>query len=129
MWLVPRPSAGGKPPVWQVAHWFATTSWVWLKLDGRHEPPVRWQLSQLCEPTGTCVAVLPVAREPLWQVAQVPGETPLWSKPEAGVQAVVLWQLSHEPLVAMWLVLLPGAVLPLWQLAQLPGVTPVWLNC
>jgi hypothetical protein len=27
-----------------------------------------------------------VARLPLWQLAQVPGATPLWSKPLAGSQ-------------------------------------------
>src|SRR3990167_3932886 len=106
MWVAPRPSAGGKAPLWQLAHWLATTICVWLKLDGRHEPPLRWHASQLCAPTGTCVAFLPVAREPLWQLAQLPGATPLWSKPEAGVHALVRWQLSHEPAVVMWLLLL-----------------------
>jgi hypothetical protein len=43
---------------------------------------------------------LPVAVEPLWQVEQVPGATPVWLK-VAGVQALVLWQLSHAWVVGM----------------------------
>jgi hypothetical protein len=42
----------------------------------------------------------------------------------AGVQALVLWQVSHACVVEMWLVDLPVAVLPLWQVAQVPGATP-----
>ena len=60
MWLALRPSAGGKPP-----HCAVTGTWLWLKLLGFQEPPVRWQASQLWLPTGTWVADLPVAREPL----------------------------------------------------------------
>ena len=114
--------------MWQLAHWLAATTWVWLKLEGFHEPPVRWQLSQLAAPTGTWVGFLPVAREPLWQVAQVPGATPLWSKPEAGVQAAVLWQVSQEAVVWMWLPGLPEAIAPVWQVVQVPAVTPTWLK-
>jgi hypothetical protein len=70
---------------------------------------------------------LPVAVEPLWQVAQVPGATPLWLK-VAGSHAVVLWQLSHDAVVGTCLADLPVAVLPLWQVEQVPGATPLWLN-
>jgi hypothetical protein len=42
-----------------------------------------------------------------------------WSK-RAGVQALVVWQVSHVVPLAMWLLPLPGAVVPLWQLTQLP---------
>jgi hypothetical protein len=38
---------------------------------------------------GTCLADLPVAVLPLWQVEQVPGATPLWLN-VAGNHAVVL---------------------------------------
>ena len=65
---------------------------------------------------------------PLWQLAQVPGVTPVWLN-VAGVQPVVRWQLSQRcgrrhvvGRLAAW------RVVPLWQLAQVPGVTPVWLN-
>ena len=61
---------------------------VWLKLDGRHEPPLRWQASQLWAPTGTCSAGLPVAFALLWQVAQLPGATLVWLN-VAGFHAVV----------------------------------------
>ena len=71
-----------------------------------------------------CVLGLPVAVEPLWQVEQVPGATPVWLN-VAGNQAVVLWQLSHEAEVGMWVEGLPVAVLPLWQVEQVPGATPV----
>ena len=41
-----------------------------------------------------------MAVDPLWQVEQVPGATPLWLN-VAGVQAVVLWHESQEAVVAM----------------------------
>ena len=68
------------------------------------------------------VAVLPRAVVPLWQVAQVPGVTPVWLK-VAGVQAVVRWQVSHDAVVGTCVAVLPRAVVPLWQVAQVPGVT------
>jgi len=71
-----------------------------------------------------CVVDLPVAVVPLWQVAHVPGATPVWLK-VAGVQADVLWQLSHEAVVGRWVVGLPVAVVPLWQVEHVPGTTPV----
>ena len=42
--------------------------------------------------------VLPVAAVPLWQVAQVPGATPLWLK-VAGFHADVRWQVSQACVV------------------------------
>jgi hypothetical protein len=45
---------------------------------------------------------------------------PVWLKPVAGLQAVVLWQFPHSDVVAMWVAGLPAAVVPLWQLEQLP---------
>jgi hypothetical protein len=74
-----------------------------------------------------CVVGLPVAVVPLWQVEQVPGATPVWLK-VAGVQALVLWHVSHACVVGIWLVGLPVAVVPLWQVEQVPGATPVWLK-
>lgn len=58
------------------------------------------------------LAGLPVAVFPLWQVEQVPGAIPAWLK-VAGVQALVLWQLSQAAVVGIWLAGLPVAVLPL----------------
>jgi len=49
---------------------------------------------------------------------------PVWLK-VAGVQADVLWQLSHEAVVGRWVVGLPVAVVPLWQVEHVPGTTPV----
>ena len=54
---------------------------------------------------------LPVALVPLWHDAQ-PELIPLWLN-VAGVQAVVLWQSLHSPLVAMWVAGLPLALVPL----------------
>jgi hypothetical protein len=70
---------------------------------------------------------LPVAVVPLWQVAQVPGATPVWLK-VAGVQALVRWQLSQAAVVGRWFVGFPLAVVPLWQVAQVPAATPLWLK-
>ena len=83
---------------------------------------VLWQVSHAAV-VGRCVVGLPVAVVPLWQVAQVPGATPVWLK-VAGVQALVLWQVSHDAVVGMWVVGLPVAVVPLWQVAQVPGAMP-----
>ena len=69
-----------------------------------------------------CVAGLPLADVPLWQVEQVPGATPVWLN-VAGTHAVVRWQASQEPVVAMCVAGLPLAELPLWQVAQVPGAT------
>jgi hypothetical protein len=70
-----------------------------------------------------CVVGLPVAVAPLWQVEHVPGATPAWLK-VAGVQALVLWQVSQAAVVGIWPVGLPVAVAPLWQVEQVPGATP-----
>jgi len=56
-----------------------------------------WQTSQDWV-VGIWLGVLPVAVDPLWQVAQVPGATPVWLK-VAGIQARVLWQASQAAVV------------------------------
>ena len=63
------PSAGGKPPVWQLAHCAVTVVCVWFQLLGL-KLVVEWQLMQLVEPTGTCPLGLPLTDTPLWQLAQ-----------------------------------------------------------
>lgn len=129
MWLAGLPSAGGKPPVWQLVHWLVTATWVWFHADGRQALNDRWQLSQAApELTGMCWALLPVARDPLWQVAHVPATTAAWSKPVAGSQAVVLWQLSQDAVVWMWLDVLPLVMALLWQFEQVPACTALWLK-
>ncbi len=40
---------------------------------------------------------------------------------------MVLWQVSQDALVEMWLDFLPLAVVPLWQVEQVPGATLLWL--
>ncbi|TAK53372.1 MAG: hypothetical protein EPO25_11055 [Gammaproteobacteria bacterium] len=54
---------------------------------------------------------LPVARRPLWQLLQLP-ITWLWST-RAGIQPLVVWQVSQALLVATWADPLPLATLPL----------------
>ncbi len=78
---------------------------------------VEWQLEQLLV-EAMCVAFLPVAWVPLWQLEQVP-VTLAWLK-LAGVQALVEWQSLHCAVVVMWFAVLPGATVPLWQLEHVP---------
>ena len=59
---------------------------AWSKRAGDHAV-VAWQSSQTLV-VGRCVAFLPVAVVPLWQLAQLP-VTLAWLK-RAGVQAVVV---------------------------------------
>jgi hypothetical protein len=61
---------------------------------------------------GRCVAGLPFAVEPLWQVAHVPGATPLWLN-VAGIHAVVRWHTSQDAVVGTCVAGLPFAELPL----------------
>jgi hypothetical protein len=74
-----------------------------------------------------CVAPLPRACVPLWQVPQVPGVTAVWLN-VAGIHAVVRWHTSQAALVATCVAGLPRACVPLWQVAQVPAATPVWLK-
>ena len=69
MWLAVTPLAGGKPPLWHVAHWLATAIWLWFHVLGFH-PATVWQLTQFTL-VGMCCAVLPVAALPLWQLLQL----------------------------------------------------------
>ena len=78
---------------------------------------VVWQASQALVVV-ICVADLPVACVPLWQLEQLP-LIPAWLK-LAGVQAEVEWQSLHCAVVAMWLAGLPAALLPLWHDEQVP---------
>ena len=71
---------------------------AWLKLAGVHDV-VRWQVLQSAV-VGTCLAGFPVARLPLWQLAQAP-VTPAWSK-RAPVQLRALWQAEQSAVVGTW---------------------------
>ncbi|OIN93538.1 MAG: hypothetical protein AUJ20_03750 [Comamonadaceae bacterium CG1_02_60_18] len=78
-----------------------------------------WQLAQLSVVL-MCVAFLPVALLPLWQLAQLVALVKvLWSALAPLQVEVDLWQLSQPAVVWIWLLFLPVAVLPLWQLEQL----------
>ena len=52
MWFAGLPSAGGKAPEWQLAHWPTVASCVWLKLLDL-KLAVEWHAEQLVVPTGT----------------------------------------------------------------------------
>ena len=109
------PSAGGNAPVWQVAHWLVTVTWLWLKLLG-FQPKVARQLAQLVAPTGMWLVALPVAALPLWQLAQLVALVkPLWSTLPADQLVVDLWQLSHTVCPA-WMAVL--GFMPAWQVAH-----------
>ena len=71
-----------------------------------------------------CVADLPNATVPLWQLAQVP-VTCAWSTSTAGLQLFVEWHLSQRLLLATCVPDLVCAVTPSWQLEQVP-VTSLW---
>ena len=56
---------------------------------------------------------MPMASTELWQVVQACGASAaLWSK-RAGVQALVVWQLSQAAQVGRWREDLPFAIVPL----------------
>ena len=78
---------------------------------------VAWQSSQVLVVL-MCVAFLPVAVVPLWQLKQEP-VTALWSKLTL-VQLLVVWQVSHWALVLMCVDDFPVAVVPLWHEEQVP---------
>ena len=71
---------------------------------------VRWQTLHSCV-VGKCLASLPVAVLPLWQVEQ-PTVMPVCVNDE-GIHAFVLWQVLHSCVVTKCLVGFPVAVLPL----------------
>jgi hypothetical protein len=67
---------------------------VWFHFVG-FQAEVLWQLTQFTE-VGMCVASLPVAAFPLWQLAQfVAAVNKLWSGLEPNQVLVDLWQVSH----------------------------------
>ena len=79
---------------------------------------VAWQAEQVLD-VGMCVAFLPVAVVPLWQLTQLP-VMPLWSKALAGIHAMVVWQALHSCAVERCVADLPVAMVPLWQEEQVP---------
>ena len=71
---------------------------VWSNLAGV-QADVTWQESHPSV-VGMCVAGLPAAVVPLWQLAQVPS-TSTWSTLRAGFHAVVVWQAAQLLVVVM----------------------------
>ncbi len=120
MWLADSPLAGGKPPVWQLAHWLATGVCVWFHLLG-FQPVTLWQLMQLAV-VGMCVEVLPAAELPLWQLVQLVALlNRLCSGFDPDQVLVDLWQFS-QVVWPLWMAVAGRAVAPklvfIWQLAH-----------
>ena len=112
--------------MWQVAHWPATTIWVWVHLVGFQPAGLTlWQLKQAVLPVGMCVVGLAVAVVPSWHVTQLVAAVNVLWLTFAPAQAVVLWQLSQlvTPLCTA-VAGLPTAFMkaPVWQVVQ-PEVT------
>ena len=78
---------------------------------------VAWQESQAVLER-MCVVLLPVARVPSWQLAQVVARL-TWLN-VAGFQAVVAWQVPQAVSLGMWFTCLPAARTPSWHEAQAP---------
>lgn len=78
----------------------------------------RWQFEQTLVVPG-CMADLPVAVVPLWQLWQLP-VTPVWLK-VAGNHAVVLWQLLHSAVVGTCVAGFPVAEALLWHEVHVPS--------
>jgi len=93
----------------------------WLNVEVANVPFMVWHESHEAV-VGMWFDGLPVAETP-WQVAQVPGATPIWLKP-ALIQVVVRWHESQEAVVMTWLAGLPVVMLPLWHCAHCPMMTP-----
>ena len=78
-----------------------------------------WQDSQGAVVT-ICVADLPFAVAPLWQVAQ-PALMPVWFHFAPLKRSVLLWQVSQGAAVTTCIGGLPRACVPLWQPAHGPS--------
>jgi hypothetical protein len=94
--LLGLPSAGGYPPVWQVAQAFVTVAWVWFHKEGDHPVAVAaWHVMQFAV-VGIWLVDLPGAVEPLWHVLQLVAVVyTLWSGLLEAHDEVDLWQLSQ----------------------------------
>src|SRR5512140_2155971 len=96
-----------------------------VKPDAGFQATVVWHALH-SDVVAICVAVLPVAMTPLWQLEQVP-MTWAWSTFDAGFHALTTWQASQTFDVKMCVAFLPLAFTPLWQFAQ-PDVMPLWVK-
>jgi hypothetical protein len=116
VWLEFLPSAGGKLPVWQLAHWALTGIWVWSQRLG-FQPVGEWQVPQLALPTGMWALPLPLAPPlPLWQLAQsVAALYLLWSTLVPDQLLVERWQSSQTVCAACTVLF---GFRPVWQVAH-----------
>src|SRR5262245_4211818 len=87
----------------------------------RSQPPnllvLLWQVSQGADVVGCPLLGLPMAKTPLWQVAQ-PLTMPVWFILVPANDTVLRWQFSQGSEVGMWFAGFASAlVLPCWELA------------
>ena len=129
------PTAGGKLPEWQVAHWFDTDTALWKRAGAQALKPALWQVSQLALAAAEIVwygmwfarLVSAGGNAPLWQLAHwFATVTCVWFHLD-GTQPVTLWQLAQLAApTGMWLPGLPVTPPPpLWQPAQLVATVKV----
>ena len=128
------PTAGGKLPLWQVAHCAETEKDPWNRADAHELKPPLWQLSQFALAAADTVwygmwfarLVSAGGNAPLWQLAHwLLTVTCVWFHFD-GTQPLTLWQLAQLAApTGMWVEFLPVALLPLWQLEQLVAAVNV----
>jgi hypothetical protein len=110
--------------VWQLAHWLATTIWLWFHLVG-FQPVTLWQLMQFTV-VGRWLPVLPTAALPLWQVVQLVAlVNRLWSGLPPDQVLVDVWQELQAACVWICPEDLPAVVDPLWQPMHALATTPL----
>jgi hypothetical protein len=88
---------------------------LWFIRSDVHDVWLTWQALQSSAPTiavGICLADLPFAVVPLWQLPQ-PLVTPVWLKFTLAKLVVLLWQDSHAAVVITCVADLPVAATPL----------------
>jgi hypothetical protein len=136
-WFIIAMDVGNKNDVklvgeWQVSHGILVGMWL-VGLDFGVTPVKLWPLWQLVHPLMMPLwLIVPGTRLAcLWQVEQgcVVGRWFAGMPPAASCfQSTVLWQVSHESVVAMCPLGLPVAAVPLWQFWQVPSGNPTCLK-
>jgi hypothetical protein len=134
-WVADLPAAGGKPPVWQVAHCPVTVTLLWNLAGAQAAKPPLWHVSQFALETpdtfwyGMWFAVRPSAggNAPLWHVEHwLVTVACVWLNLVGFQVPVGLWQLKQFAVVGMCADGLPVAVRP-WQVVQsVAAVKVLW---
>jgi hypothetical protein len=78
---------------------------------------------------GTWLAGRPSAggKLPLWQLLHWPATAIcVWFQAVGRHAVKLLWQVSHDSVVGIWLAGLPVALPAPWQVVHVPATTPAW---